>query len=96
MSGLTEIKQWVEDSGLIIPEDFDNTEDLYDSISSDFEANNRLPLDDILQDEKGQFMEFLESRFPTATEPQYVETRIFVRGYTRRSGVKVYGYWRKR
>ena len=62
MSGLPEIEQWVEDN--IQFDRFGTPEEAFDFIDEQFSASNRLPLDDILQEQKGEFMEFLTSMLP--------------------------------
>ncbi len=59
MSGLNEIIQWVEDNV-----DIDQTQDSetnFNDINKIFETDNRSDLSDILGDEKGKFLEYLET-----------------------------------
>jgi len=48
MSGFDEILPWALDN--TPPEDFDTFQDWIDVISSNFESNNRLPLEEIFDD----------------------------------------------
>ncbi len=63
MSGLNEIIQWVEDNV-----DIDQTQDSetnFNDINKMFETDNRSDLSDILGDEKGKFLEYLETQQPS-------------------------------
>ncbi len=57
MSGEAEIKKWIVDHGLINPKD--TVQENYDRIAAIFDKDNRLPLDDILKDEKSKLEEFI-------------------------------------
>ena len=66
MSGLNEIIQWVEDNV-----DIDQTQDSetnFNDINKMFETDNRSNLSDILGDEKGKFLEFIEDEIGQAPE----------------------------
>ncbi len=60
MSGLNEIIQWVQSDVILDPTQ--SVDEQYADISRMFEKDNRSPLDDILLNDKKQFLEFLESR----------------------------------
>ncbi len=80
MSGEAEIEKWVEDNGLIIPDD--SLESNYDAIAAIFDKDNRLPLDDILLDEKSKFESFIERQLitpSTQTEPPEAEPTGFIK-----------------
>ena len=72
MSGLREIIQWVESDLIFEPKK--SIDEEFESISRIFEDDNRSPLADILRDETGEFLEFLESsRTGVQAEPEDVE-----------------------
>ncbi len=69
MSGLREIIQWLESEWIFNPEN--TVEQEYAEISAQFDKDNRLPLDDILGDDKAKLLDFIESklaRAPSITE----------------------------
>ena len=70
MSGLAEIKQWVNDniSSLGISE-FSNVDDAYDRINNPRKEDWRNDLDDILLDQKPEFLDFLETQISQPFEP---------------------------
>ena len=67
MSGLNEIIQWVEDSDIEIDLS-KNSEENFQVINKRFDDDNRSDLSDILGDEKGKFLEYLELQQPTQPE----------------------------
>ena len=71
MSGLNEIIEWVQSE--IILDTTQSVNEQYADISREFEKDNRLPLDDILLDDKAKFLEFLESRKGIQPEPEAEE-----------------------
>ena len=72
MSGFDEILQWALDN--IPPEDFDTFQDWIDVISSDFESNNRLPLEEIFDDNDFEQLESIwDAREFT---PEFTQTDI--------------------
>ncbi len=84
MSGEAEIEKWIGDNDLITPSD--SLEENYDRIAAIFDKDNRLPLDDILLDEKDQLESFIERQLitpRTQTEPpEPIENVIRVRAYS--------------
>ncbi len=60
MSGLREIIEWVEQRVILKPANTVNEE--YADISKMFKDDNRSALDDILGNDKAEFLKFLESR----------------------------------
>ncbi len=60
MSGLREIIEWVEQRVILKPTNTLNEE--YADIAKMFEDDNRSALDDILRNDKAEFLKFLESR----------------------------------
>ncbi len=66
MSGLNEIIQWVEDNVDI--DQSQNSEQNFNDINKMFETDNRSDLSDILGDEKGKFLEYLETQQPSEPE----------------------------
>ncbi len=60
MSGLSEIIEWVEREVILDPDRDVRAE--FEDISVMFEKRGRLPLSDILQEQEGEFLEFLESK----------------------------------
>ena len=66
MSGLNEIIQWVGDNVEI--DSSQNSEDNFNDINKMFTQDNRSDLSDILGDEKGKFLEYLELQQPTEPE----------------------------
>ena len=71
MSGLAEIIEWTDseiDLGL-----FDNTSDAFQAISDQFEADGRLPLDEILLDQKSSYLAFLRMRIEEIPETDPIE-----------------------
>ena len=95
MSGLGEIKRWVEanyDFG-----NWDNEGELYDAINKNEDWRN--DLDDILLDEKPKFLDWLKSKIPTPIVKFNPETQIKVNGYSYvRNGktINVKSYVRRR
>ena len=65
MSGLSEIIDWVESTVILDPTNDVRRE--FEDISKMFEERGRLPLSDILQEQEGEFLEFLESKQRTDT-----------------------------
>ena len=72
MSGLNEIIQWTEDN--INFEEGEDSQKAFDFISSEFERDNRLSLADILQDDTGKYLEFLEEQ--TGTSKSDIEFEV--------------------
>ena len=66
MSGLNEIIQWVGDNVEI--DSSQNSEDNFNDINKMFAQDNRSDLSDILGDEKGKFLEYLETQQPSQPE----------------------------
>ncbi len=66
MSGLNEIIQWVEANIEIDPTQ--NSEQNFEDINKEFEKDGRSDLSDILGDEKGKFLEYLELQQPSKEE----------------------------
>ena len=66
MSGLNEIIQWVEANIEIDPTQ--NSEENFEDINKEFEKDGRSDLSDILGDEKGKFLEYLETHQPSEPE----------------------------
>ena len=66
MSGLNEIIQWVESN--IEIDTAQNSEENFNDINKEFEKDGRSDLSDILGDEKGKFLEYLELQQPTEPE----------------------------
>ena len=64
MSGLREIIEWVKSEWIFNPENTSNEE--FERISKRFKKNNRSALADILRDDSGEFLEFLESELSRA------------------------------
>ncbi len=60
MSGIGAIIDWVESNVILDPSRDVRAE--FEDISTLFEEDGRLPLSDILQDQEGEFLEFLESK----------------------------------
>ncbi len=60
MSGLNEIITWVENN--IELDLSQNSEENFEDINKEFAKDNRSDLSDILGDEKGKFLEYLESQ----------------------------------
>ena len=60
VSGLSEIIEWVEREVILDPDRDVRAE--FEDISTLFEKDGRLPLSDILQEQEGEFLEFLESK----------------------------------
>ncbi len=60
MSGLNEIIQWVQSD--VILDSAQTVDEQYADIAEQFKEDNRSPLDDILLDDKKQFLEFLRSQ----------------------------------
>ncbi len=60
MSGLREIIEWVQREVILDPAQSVNEQ--FEDISRMFEEDNRSALADILRDDQGKFLEFLESR----------------------------------
>ena len=63
MSGLNEIIDWVESEVVLDPANDVRRE--FEDISRLFEEDGRLPLSDILQEQEGQFLKYLEDRLST-------------------------------
>ena len=63
MSGEPEIEQWTEDNwdDLDIDES-ESSEEIFETINKRFEDDHRSDLSDILGDEKGKFLEFIEAK----------------------------------
>ena len=78
MSGLNEIIQWTEDNMDIDPSK--NSEENFQIINKRFDKDNRSDLSDILGDEKGKFLEYLELQQPS--EPE-VEARGLLESVTK-------------
>ena len=81
MSGLREIIEWVERELILDPTSTADRE--FEEISDIFERDNRSALADILRDDTGKFLEFLESRLSelpsepeTDKELEPLESRI--------------------
>ena len=86
MSGLEEIQQWVEAN--IDLSKFDNVDDAYNRINDPKRQDWRNDLDDILQDDKSRFLDWLESKItPTQTEPPEAEPTGFIK-------IRAYSYIR--
>ena len=66
MSGLNEIIQWVEDNIDIDPSQ--NSEQNFNDINKEFEKDGRSDLSDILGEDKGKFLEYLEIQQPSREE----------------------------
>ena len=66
MSGLNEIIQWVEDN--IDLDLSQNSEENFEDINKEFAKDGRSDLSDILGDEKGKFLEYLELQQPSEPE----------------------------
>ena len=66
MSGLNEIIQWVEANITIDPSQ--NSEQNFNDINKEFEKDGRLDLSDILGEDKGKFLEYLETQQPSEPE----------------------------
>ena len=66
MSGLNEIIQWVEDNIDIDPSQ--NSEQNFNDINKEFEKDGRSDLSDILGEDKGKFLEYLETQQPSEPE----------------------------
>lgn len=91
MSGLSEIQQWVAKTYDF--KTFFDVDQAYTQLSLDFEANGRLPLDDILENDKKSFLDWLDKNI----KPEVIE-RYFVHGYSYvRNGktINVSGYYRR-
>ncbi len=63
LSGEPEIEQWTEDNwdDLDIDESA-SSEEIFETINKRFEDDHRTDLSDILGDEKGKFLEFIEAK----------------------------------
>ncbi len=55
MSGIEEILPWALDN--YPPSNYETPQDWFNAVAEDFDSNNRLPLEDILQDEIVEFLE---------------------------------------
>jgi len=66
LSGLNEIIQWVEANIDIDPSQ--NSEQNFNDINKEFEKDGRLDLSDILGEDKGKFLEYLETQQPSEPE----------------------------
>ena len=66
MSGLNEIIQWAEDNFFI--DSTKNSEENFQDLNKQFEKDGRSDLSDILGDEKGKFLEYLETQQPSEPE----------------------------
>ena len=75
MSGLNEIIQWVQSEIILDPAQSVNEQ--YADIAEFFKEDNRSPLDDILLNDKAEFLKFLESgegiEFESETEEEIGE-----------------------
>ena len=80
MSGLNEIIQWVEANIDIDPTQ--NSEENFNDINKEFEKDGRSDLSDILGDEKGKFLEYLEDRSGSITRTE-VEARGLLASVTK-------------
>ena len=60
MSGEPEIEKWIDDHDLINPNE--SVQENYDRIAAIFDKDNRLPLDDILLDEKSILESWIEGQ----------------------------------
>ncbi len=76
MSGLNEIIQWVQSDVILDPAQ--TVDEQYADIAEFFKEDNRSPLDDILLNDKAEFLKFLESGEGIQFEPEdEEETRDF-------------------
>ena len=66
MSGLNEIIQWTEANIELDPSQ--DSETNFNDINKEFEKDGRSDLSDILGDEKGKFLEYLELQQPSEPE----------------------------
>ena len=82
LSGLNEIIQWTEDNIDIDPSQ--NSEQNFNDINKVFEKDGRSDLSDILGEDKGKFLEYLELQQPTEPEIEaqglLEQVRNFFRG----------------
>jgi hypothetical protein len=109
MSGLAEIKQWVEKE--IDLTDFTNIDDAYEHLNDSDNFDWRNDLDDILLDEKQKFLDWLKTQIsePEPEEPEEIDSQlkefaiendlVFVGGYSyERNGktINVKSYTRRK
>lgn len=70
MSGEPEIEQWFLDNedlwDFSVP-----VESLYNQVNQNFVDNNRNDLDNVLLDQRSQFIRFLQSRIDAQIEPEF-------------------------
>ncbi len=88
MSGEPEIEKWIEDNDLIDPRE--SVQENYDRIAAIFEKDNRLPLDDILLDEKSILESWINNNIVTPfsqIEPPEAEPTGFIK-------IRAYSYIR--
>ncbi len=78
MSGLNEIIQWTEDNINLDPNQ--SSEENFQDINKEFAKDGRSDLSDILGDDKGKFLEYLELQQPT--EPE-IEARGLMESVTK-------------
>ncbi len=80
MSGEPEIEKWIDDHDLINPNE--SVQENYDRIAAIFDKDNRLPLDDILLDEKDKLESWIKGQLitpSTQTEPPEAEPTGFIK-----------------
>ena len=80
MSGEAEIEKWIDDNDLI--EEDKSLQENYDRIAAIFDKDSRLPLDDILLDEKGKFEFFIQRQLITPSsqlEPPETQPTDFIK-----------------
>ncbi len=88
MSGEPEIEKWIDDNDLI--EEDKSLQENYDRIAAIFDKDNRLPLDDILLDEKDKLESWIEGQLitpSTQTEPPEAIPQDFIK-------IRAYSYIR--
>ncbi len=96
MSGINEIESWVASTYDF--KTFFDVDQAYTQISLDFEANGRLPLDDILLNEKNSFLNWLDKNIIKPEPVKELDRMIYVHGYSYiRNGktINVSSYYRQ-
>ncbi len=74
MSGLAAIIDWVQQE-IILTRDAE-PQDEFVFISEQFEKDGRLPLADILGDEQGEFLEYLENNIPRSKQLSSIDESL--------------------
>ncbi len=74
MSGLAAIIDWIQHK-IILTRDAE-PQDEFVFISEQFEKDGRLPLADILGDEQGEFLEYLENNIPRSKQLSSIDESL--------------------